>query len=91
MNVATPQESKPVAEMTAQELKALLAEKEKAERAEKQRKQTQYEKERNHFVEEAVKQAQSFHNQLTAFKLFLLGDGNALHKKMYEVYDKEQK
>jgi hypothetical protein len=83
--------TKPITEMTSQELEAFLAQKKKAEKAEQRRKEREYEAEKNAFVEEAVKKAQSFHNSLTNFKQYLLGEGNALHQQMYQVYNKEPK
>lgn len=77
--------------MTAAELKALLAEKEKEERAEQERKQAAYNRHKDEFIKLMIVQAVAANEQLSTFKKEVVTRGNELHDLMFEVFAKEPK
>lgn len=77
--------------MNSAELKALLAEKEKEERAAMQRKQSAYTNRKDDFIHLMIATATQQHEQLAAFKKEVVARGNELHDLMFEVFGKESK
>lgn len=77
--------------MSAAELRAALAKKEKAESSEKQSRISAYNKKRNDFVDKSVERFNEINEMLSEFKSSLIAEGRSLHKDMYAVYDKEEK
>ena len=78
-------------QMTATELKALLAQKEKEERAEMSRKQKAYTARKDEFIGLMIATASQQHEQLREFKKEVVTRGNELHDLMFEVFGKDPK
>lgn len=80
-----------VQELSAKQLREMLAKKEAEERSDMLQRQRDYEREKEAFVIDAVAKFKDFNEALSIFKSYLLKRGNELHDKMWEVYGKEAK
>lgn len=80
----TPTVSKPANELTAAELKALLASKEADEANERKQKRADYEVLRDETVKAMVQKAEAFEDVLKAFKTQTWGELDTLYKMLQE-------
>lgn len=87
--MTTPEKSP--TEMTAKELEALLAEKKKAERQAKEKRQREYIKSRDIFIASIVAEMMDLSMQMTVLKKRALTVGNEMHDLLYEVFEREPK
>lgn len=78
-------------EMSTAELKALLATKEKAERAAQMKRKREYIGTRDAFLKRVISEMSDISFQLKELKQFSVKKGNELHDLLYEVYEKEPK
>jgi len=83
--------SKEVEEMSTEELKKLLAKREKEQKKAHRKKISNYEKKRNDFVVKTASKFLEIQEILKDFKIESMQVGNTLHREMYEVFGKEEK
>lgn len=84
-------EAKDISQLSAAELEQLLAEKKKEERAKQLKSENDYKKERDEFVQTTVALFVDMSIKLKELKTDVLDRANLLHKRMYEVFEKEEK
>lgn len=77
--------------MTAAELRAHLAEKEREEKKARNQAQAKYDHDKSNFVWDFVNRAEQYHSALKDFKTKAIKKGNELHDLMYEIFEKEPK
>ena len=82
---------KEVHEMSTDELKQLLAKREKEQKTEHKKKISNYENKRNDFVVKTANRFLEIQEILKDFKIESMQVGNAMHREMYEVFGKEEK
>lgn len=82
---------KPTDQLTAAELKAVLAHKEKDEKANEEKTRKQYQNEKNKFVDDVIGIFTHYNTLLQDFKKRSIGDAQLLNAKVYEINGKEPK
>lgn len=77
--------------MTTKELEQLLAKRKQAEKAELQKKQNEYQKNKEAFIRKTIVAFCEVADTLKELKVETIKKGNALHTEMYDVFGKEEK
>ncbi|BDD11671.1 hypothetical protein FUAX_41030 (plasmid) [Fulvitalea axinellae] len=77
--------------MSAEELRKALAEREKAENREQEKREKSWREVKDAFVTKAVGTMREISGMMRDFKGEAVSNGNALHKEMYEVFGKKEK
>lgn len=78
-------------ELTTAQLEQLLAKRKEAENAEMRKKQNEYQKNKEAFINKTIVAFCDVANTLKNLKVETIKKGNALHVEMYDVFNKEEK
>jgi arsenate reductase-like glutaredoxin family protein len=79
------------AEMTAEQLRELLAQKEQEETKARKEREKAYKKSRDEFVKLTVVSMMNISNEMALLKREVVERGNKLHSDMYEIFGKTEK
>lgn len=77
--------------LSAAELKAELAKREKEEKAKTEAEQKAYDKDNEDFIVHSISKAKQLHTELAEFKDLTIREANNLYHRMYELQGKEAK
>jgi hypothetical protein len=80
-----------LSKLSVEELKAAIAEKEKAQKNDSERRKEAYIADRDKFITETVNKLEAFRTMLKEFKEETFISGKTLHEQMFDIFGREHK